>query len=66
MLQSTPSIAEEDEDPVDQHYDYDRLQFAADKRADTGLLTSQHEPLPSIASTPTSVNTDDLLQQRSV
>ncbi|CAF1379095.1 unnamed protein product [Adineta steineri] len=53
MLQSTPSIAEEDENNDNEQYDYDRLQFPVDKRLDTSLLKNQHEQLPQITSTTT-------------
>jgi hypothetical protein len=49
MVQSTPSIIEEDEN----QYDYDRLQFPIDKRTDSSLLKNQNEQLPQITSTAT-------------
>jgi hypothetical protein len=53
MVQSTPSIIEEDENHDNDQYNYDRLQFADDKRTDTSLVKNQNEQLPQITSTTT-------------
>jgi hypothetical protein len=53
MIQNAPSIVEEDENHDNDQYDYDRLQFAVDKRTDSSLLKNQHEQLPQITSTTT-------------
>jgi hypothetical protein len=53
MVQSTPSIIEEDENHDLDQYDYDRLQFPIDKRTDSSLVKNQNEQLPQITSTAT-------------
>jgi hypothetical protein len=53
MVQSTPSIIEEDENYDNDQYDYNRMQFADDRRTDTSLVKNQHEQLPQITSTTT-------------
>jgi hypothetical protein len=50
MVESTPSIIEEDEND---EYDYNRLQFNDDKRTNTSLVKNQNEQLPQTTSTPT-------------
>ncbi|CAF0812327.1 unnamed protein product [Adineta ricciae] len=49
MLQGTPSIAEEDENPDQEQYEDDRAQFTTDRRTDTSLVKNQHEHLPQIS-----------------
>ena len=51
MVQSTPSIIEEDED--NDEYDYDRVQFTDDRRVNSSLMKNQNEPLPQITSSTT-------------
>ncbi len=53
MVQSTPSIMEEDENYDHDQYDYNRIQFADDKRTDSSLVKNQNEQLPQIISTAT-------------
>jgi hypothetical protein len=53
MVQSTPSIIEEDESYVNDEYDYDRVQFTDDRRMNSSLMKNQNEPLPQITSTNT-------------
>lgn len=49
MIESTPSIIEEDEN--NDHYH--RIHHVDDRRTDTSLLKGQNDQLPSITSTST-------------
>jgi hypothetical protein len=53
MVQSTPSIIEEDENYDNDEYDYNRVQFTDDKRTSTSLMKNQNEQLPQITSATT-------------
>lgn len=53
MVQSTPSIAEEDENYDNDEYEYNRLEFIDDKRINISLVKNQNEQLPQITSSKT-------------
>lgn len=50
MLQSTPSIAEEDENSDQEQYEDDPRYFTTGKRPDTNLVKNQYEHLPQTPS----------------
>lgn len=46
MVDKAPSIIEEDETNENGEYDYDRIDFDADPRANTSLVINQSELIP--------------------